>query len=683
MARPTKEERLARIHQDALQEFAQIWAQEGPQREECIEDRRFYSLAGAQWEGALGDQFENKAKFEVNKVHLSIIRIFNEYRNNRITVDFVPKPGASDDLADTLDGLYRADEQDSCAEEAKNNAFEEGVSGGIGAWRLHCDYEDDEDDEECERQRVRFSPIYDADQCVFFDLGTRKQDKSDAKRCYVLFPMARADYVEQYGDDIADWPKASFNGSAFDWVTPDVVWMAERYSVEETRDTVTTWVGLDGSEREVRDSDLAAEEDGGASTLDVLRATGFREGESKKVKRRRVHKHVMSGGRIVEDCGYIPGRHIPIVVFYGKRWVVNGVEKCMGHVRLQKDSQRLANMLRSKLAEITAASSIEKPIVSPERMAGHTSYWDRDNIENYAWLPLNRETDLNGNPILAPLEYTKVPQVPPALAGLLQISEQDLIDLAGNQQAGEEVQQNLSGKAVELIQNRLDMQAYIYMSNMAIAEKRSGQIWLSMAKDILVEEGREMKTVGPQGQRGTVELLRPVLNEETGEVEHENDLSRARCEVSVDIGPTSSSKRSATVRALTGMLQLTQDPDTQHILTSMALLNMEGEGLSDVRDYFRRKLLRMGAVKPTPEEEQQLLQEQAGQQQDPQATYLQAAATQAEADAVAKRANAVLSVAKAEETKAKTAETLANMEQSQTTHVLDTLGALGIVSQPE
>ena len=89
------------------------------EREQCLLDRRFYSIAGAQWEGKLGDQFKNKPKFEVNKVHMSVIRIINEYRNNRITVDFVSKDGsANDDLANTADGLYRADEQRSSANEA-------------------------------------------------------------------------------------------------------------------------------------------------------------------------------------------------------------------------------------------------------------------------------------------------------------------------------------------------------------------------------------------------------------------------------------------------------------------------------------------------------------------------------------------------------------------------------------
>jgi hypothetical protein len=182
MARPTVEQRLGSVHDRALREFDRIQASLRDERKQCLEDRRFYSVAGAQWEGPLSQQFDNKPKFEVNKVHLAVIRIINEYRNNRITVDFVSKDGIDNDaLADTCDGLYRADEDDSSAEEAYDNAFEEAVGGGFGAWRLRNKYEDDEDPEN-EQQRIAFEPIYDADSSVFFDLDAKKQDKSDAKR---------------------------------------------------------------------------------------------------------------------------------------------------------------------------------------------------------------------------------------------------------------------------------------------------------------------------------------------------------------------------------------------------------------------------------------------------------------------------------------------------------------------
>ena len=669
----TKDQRLATVHAEAMSEFDTIQGTMRDERLQCLEDRRFYSIAGAQWEGNLYEQYLNKPKFEVNKIHLAVMRIINEYRNNRITVDFVSKDGTDDDkMADVCDGLFRSDEQDSGANEAYDNAFEEAVGGGFGAFRLRAVYED-EYDEENEKQRIRIEPIYDADTTVFFDLDAKRQDKSDARMCYVLTAMTPDAYREVWQDDPTTWPKG-IQQSQFDWATSDVVYVAEVYRVEEASELIRIFQTLDGQEEKYFEKDF----DQDPELEMMLEAVGTKEIRQRRVKRRKVRKYIMSGSKVLDDSGYIAGDQIPIIPVYGKRWFVDNVERCMGHVRLAKDAQRLKNMQLSKLGEISALSTVEKPIFTPEQVAGHEMMWSEDNLKNYPYLLLNTVTDANGGEVLSgPVGYTKPPQIPPALAGLLQITEQDMSDLLGKPDAAEEVVSNISGKAVELIQQRLDMQTFIYMSNMAKAIKRCGEVWLSMARDILVEPGRKMKSVGLGGELSSIEMGKPMLNPKTGEVEYENDLSNAKFDVAVDVGPASATKRSATVRALLGMIQIAPDPETQQVLTSMAMMNMDGEGISEVRAYFRDKLIKMGVIQPTEQEGEKLLAEmQAAQQPDPQAQYLQAAAMEAQAKAGQAQANTEYTLARAEETRAKTVEVLAGIQQKERTNVVETAKAL-------
>lgn len=667
----SKEQILQDVHADAVRKFARIQSAVRNERLQCLQDRRFYSISGAQWEGPLGLQFENKPKFEVNKIHLAVIRIINEYRNNRIGVSFSPRDGTrGDKLADACAGLYRADEADSGAQEAYDNAFEEAVGGGFGAWRLRCDLEDEEDEED-EKQRILIEPIFDADSCVFFDLDSKRQDKADARHCFVLSSMSRQAYEEEYEDDCASWPKM-IHQNEFDWLTPDVVYVAEYYRLEKVSEIFHIFKGLDGQEKRISEEELSEDED----LENFLNATGFKEIAQKKVSRNKVHKYVMNGAKIIEDCGYIAGKNIPIVPVYGKRWFVDNVERCMGHVRLAKDAQRLKNMQLSKLGEISALSTIEKPIFSPEQVQGFSLMWSEDNVKNYPYLLLNSLTDFNGQPVATgPIGYTKPPQVPQAMAALLQVTEQDIQDVLGNQQAGESLQTAISGVAVELVQNKLDMQTYIYVSNMAKAVKRSGEIWLSMAKDIIVESGRKMKIVDEQGEVSNVEILKSFVNSD-GATELENDLSEANFDVTVNVGPTSGSKRSATVRALTNMMQITQDPETLQVLGAMTMMNMEGEGIGEVREFFRKKLLKMGVVEPSEEEAQELQAAAQNQQPDPNAQFLQASAEQAQAQAVKSRADTLLIVAKADQTKAETAKTISTMTNESREHVLNVYQSL-------
>jgi hypothetical protein len=660
MARIPTDQRLANLHADALRQYNDIQTALRDERLQCLQDRRFYSLCGAQWEGPLYDQYENKPKFEVNKIMLAVIRIVNEYRNNRITVDYVSKDGSENDkLAEVCDGLYRADEQASVADEAYDNAFEEAVGGGIGAWRLRTVYEDEEDDED-DRQRIRFEPIYDADSSVFFDLNAKRQDKSDAKFCFVVTSMTRDSYKEIYNDDPADWPKI-IHQYEFDWATPDVVFVAEYYKLEEKTETIRIFQNITGEEERYTQADFANDE----MLEETLLAIGTTEIRQKRVKRMRVRKYIMSGGKVLEDAGYIAGKNIPIVVVYGKRWFVDNIERCMGAVRLAKDAQRLKNMQLSKLGEISALSSIEKPIMTPEQVAGHQVMWAEDNLRDYPYLLVNPITGPDGNTqVSGPVAYTRSAAIPPAMAALLQITEQDMQDILGNPQGADKMVSGVSGKAVEMIQTRVDMQTFIYMSNFAKGMKRCGEIWLGMAKEIYTEDKRKMKTIAPTGEAGMVELMQPTIDQETGAMVMANDLSDATFDVVAEVGPSSSSKRAATVRALTGMLQITQDPETQQVLTAMAMMNMEGEGVGDANAYFRKKLLRMGVVKPTDSEAEELMAEMQGKPQDPNALYLQAAAEEATAKAAKARADTVETVASAELKRAQTLETLGKVDET-------------------
>jgi hypothetical protein len=664
----TKDEIWSGVHDEALKRFSQI---EGNLRDErmcSLEDRRFYSIAGAQWEGSMFRDWGNKPRIEVNKVHRGVMRIINEYRNNRISVEYIPKDGTeADELAETCNGLYRADEIDSHAEEAMDNAFEEAVGGGFGAWRLRTELEDEyaEDEEEEDYQRIRFEPIFDADSTVFFDLNAKRQDKSDAMFAFVLTAMTPEAYEAEWNDDPASWPKSVYM-TQFDWSTQDAVYVAEYYVVEKRKEKVFIYADVLGNEEEYTREDLEDEE-----TALMIAATGMTLVREKIRKLRKIHKWILSGGGVLEDSGYIAGSHIPIVPVYGKRWFVDNRERFMGAVRLAKDSQRLKNMQLSKLAEISAYSAARKPIMTPEQIAGHENVWGNDNVENYRYLLLNPVTDGQGNEQpMGPIGYSEPPDIPQPLAALLQITEQDVADLMGMQDAAEEMTPNISGKAIELIQTRVDQNNFIYMSNMAKAVKRCGEIWLSMARDVYVERGRKMKTVAESGDIAGITLNTPTIDEETSATVYANDLERAKFDVAVTVGPSSESKRAGTVRSLVGMLQFAQnDPEMSTVLTSMAMMNMEGEGLKDVRKFFRTRLVKMGAVEPNEEEMQAMEAELSAQEPDANAALLMAEAEKSQTQAL-------LNVARVAETEAKTAKTMADIDSQGKSDALNVLKEL-------
>ena len=112
--------------------------------------------------------------------------------------------------------------------------------------------------------------------------------------------MTPAAYKEEWGDDPQTWPK-SVTRVMFDWYTPEVVYVAEYYRVEETTDYMVTFEGLTGDEEKELLSVLKE------GKIEEMEALGYKEVKRKKIKQKRVHKWIMSGGKILEDCGYIAG----------------------------------------------------------------------------------------------------------------------------------------------------------------------------------------------------------------------------------------------------------------------------------------------------------------------------------------------------------------------------------------
>jgi hypothetical protein len=665
---------LDELHASAMDEFDEIQEATREEREQCLQDRRFYSIAGAQWEDGLRNQFENRPKFEFNKIHLSIMKIISEYRNNAMSVNFISKDGSSDDdMAEICNSLFRSDEQDSVAAEAYDNAFEEAIGGGFGAMRLLTEYCDD-GDEDNDEQRIRIEPIFDADTSVYFDLNAKRQDKSDAQSCYVLTAMSPRAYEAEYDEPPVSMPKET-GQYGFDWTTQDVVYVAELFKVETKKVSIFDYKGLDGTEKRFSQYDFDDDE----GLAKELKATGWKKTREKKVTKKAVHKYIINGAKVLEDCGIIVGENIPIIPVYGKRWFIENLERCMGHVRLAKDPQRLKNMQISQLAILSSVSQTEKPIFYPEQITGHEMRWAEDNLKNNPFLLVNSMTDVNGNTLPGgPVGYTKPPVIAPALGALLTITDMDIKEILGGGNNNEEVTANLSGVAVESIHQRQDMQSFIYLSNMSKAVQRLGEVWLSMAKRVFIEPGRKLKAIDQLGETTSVELFKQAINKTTGVVETQNDIAAADFDVAVEVGPSSSSRKQSTVRTVMAMMPLVQDPEVQQALSLLAATNMEGEGIGEFKDYLRKRSVQMGIVKPNEEEAKEMAEAAQNQQPDANAEYLKAAAAEAEAKATKARADVLQVVANSELTKAKTAETLAGIDLDERQQALDAAQQFGV-----
>jgi hypothetical protein len=601
------------------------------------------------WEGPWGDQFANSIKVEIDKLSKGVDKIVQDYRSNRIVPDFRPAGGNSDtETGDTLDGIHRADSYHFKAQQARDNAFEEAVAGGFGAYRLCNDYADPYD-KEADEQRINPGLIIvDADQRVYFDPNSKLYDKSDARFAFVLTADSREAFEDDWPEKASDWPENRMN-AAFGWYTPDVVIKAEYYEVEDRTDDLLIFTQkLSGEEQrwwadEIEDDDIAE-----------LKAKGWKKATKKK-PRKRIRKYILSGAEVLEDCGYIAGDRIPVVPMYGKRWFVDNQERFRGYVSKRMDAQRIYNGKVSKLAEVDALAPREKPIFLAEQMPPELQdLWARQEQDRHPYALVNPVIDSDGKYVaMGPIGKIEPPQFPQIAAALLQISSQDLTDETDD--GSDEVKANTSAEAMDIAATRIDAKSGIYLDNMRQSVQCEGEIYLSMAREVYFEQGRPVETMSEDGEDGEAILHEPYTDK-TGRFRVRNDFAQGKYKVIVDVTEATATRRDKTVKSMLNTAAVAvqaQDMELAQVAVLTAVMNQDGEGMTSMRKYARKRLVAMGAEEPNEEEQAQMQQAQEQQSQKPdietaKATEALASAGLKQAQTEKEKADTVLKLAQAQ-----------------------------------
>lgn len=448
--------------------FDRAYSPQQEVREKCIEATRFARVPGGQWEGAtaagtkLDEQFEKYPKFEINKVATELNRIIAEYRNNRITVKF--RPGdreASEELANKLNGLFRADYEETDGGEACDNAFDDAATGGFGCFRLTSMLVNEYDPMD-DRQRIAIEPIYDPSRSVWFDPDAKKYDKSDALWAFCMYSLSPEKYEAEYGKKPpASLDVTSMTSWEYDWFDADVIYIAKYYEVRKESVDVISYRHPITGEIATYDSDQVEDIE------DELAIAGFQEVARRSVKRRRVYVSVVDGDGFLEKPRRIPGEHIPLIPVYGKRWFIDDIERVEGHIAKAMDPQRLYNLQVSMLADTAAQDPGQIPIVGMEQIRGLEKHWEARNKKRPAFLPLREVRDKSGNIIAGatPAGYTQPAVMNQALAALLQQTSADIQEVTGGSQAMQQMPSNIAQETVNNLMNRADMASFIYLDN--------------------------------------------------------------------------------------------------------------------------------------------------------------------------------------------------------------------------
>jgi len=276
--------------------------------------------------------------------------------------------------------------------------------------------------------------------------------------------------------------------------------------------------------------------------------------------------------------------------------------------------------------DAVARSPRPKPIFTPEQLQGFEHMYEEGGSENnYPYLLQNRKTPQDEDLPIGPVAQMPEQTIPLALTQSIALTREAVEDVANPGLPQNIADPDMSGKAVLAVQERMDMQSFIFQSNYKHAARRDGEIWASMAREVYDTPRKVMLTL-PDGTRKEVMLMEEVMDPETGTIVVLKDLTNKAFDVYADVGPSYNSQKQQTREELKGLIAgLAPGDPMRNILMMKYMELMDGANFDDVRDYARKELIMMGVKEPDTDEEKAALQQaQESQQEDPNSMIGQA-----------------------------------------------------------
>jgi hypothetical protein len=555
-------------------------------REEAQTDLKF--LAGEQWEPEDVTARAGRPCLTINQLPQFVAQVVGDIRINRPAIKARPAEDADKDLASIREGLIRAIEHDSKAQQVYSAAGQAQVACGIGNFRVALEYASDEVFERNIRIKSIHNPF-----AVVWDTGITDPTGADAGWCFVAEDIPRKVFEARYPDKkAAELGQDYIDELARDgWMTRDVVRVSEYWIMKERPAQIALL--QDGSVKE-----LPKDEARRQAMLPMVARNGSGALMVRKTTRKVACMYLITGHDILEDPVEYPLSRIPIFRVPG--WEVNTGERTIrfGLVRFAKDAQRLKNYWRSVAAEKLALAPRQQFLVH-ESQAG-----DADEFRNAA---NNGDTVLSWSGPQPPVRLDP----PPIEAALLQeaaLNAQDMKDVTGLHDASLGAKSNeTSGRAIMARQREGDVASYIYHDNLKSAIAECGRVVNDLIP-ITYDTARTIRVLGEDEQQRVQRVNDPMDPDSV-------DLAKGKYDIVVETGPSYSTKR---VEAAESMMQFVQAvPGAAQVASDLIAKAQDWPLADEIAERLKKALPPGFADEDDPQKmtpEQQQAKQQAMQQ---------------------------------------------------------------------
>jgi hypothetical protein len=521
----------------------------------------------------------------MDEINQYLNQVKNDYRQNRPSIKARPVDDKGDkEVAEAFQGLIRNIEDQSNADLAYDNAFDQALDGGFGYWRVLTEYADDESFD----QEIRIALIKNRF-AVYLDPDRQLPDGSDAEFGFVTEWVNKDEFNRLYPNA----KEASFKeGEGDEWSNEDSIRVAEYFYVEYKSRTLIRMP--DGT---IADKAEWPEEAGEVPE----------ELKTRTVQERKVCWVKTNGDEALEKREW-PGKWIPIVEVIGNEIDIEGKSKKSGIVESAMDPQRMHNYAVSSFVESVALAPRAPWVAYEGQLEGHENEWKTANRRNISVLQAKPVVDESTGTILPLPQRQPPPGIPAGWAGIVEGSRGWVQSAMGmyNTSLGAPSSAR-SGKAIMAEKREGDTATFHYPDNMAKSIRHCGRIIIDLIPKIydtkrivrlLEEDGTEdyaMFDPSIQGPKIEQQLsdgtIRKIYNPTVG-----------KYDVTISVGPSYTTKRQEGAEMMTQVMQ--GNPEMMNLLGDIYFRILDVPYGDKIADRFKTML---------PPQVQQMESEDKGQ----------------------------------------------------------------------
>lgn len=561
----TDEESLCKTVRECL---SQAWENEKENREEASVDLAF--LAGDQWPDAVRREREAQRRpmLTINRLPQFLRQVTNDIRQADLAIKVAPVDDQSDPkLAKIYNGILRQIHYQSNAHHVYSAAAEHQAACGIGWFRITTEWADDSGwDQELKVELIPH-PL-----SVYCDPAAVKPDRSDAMWMIVTEMIPTATFKERYPKaGLDDVDVSSDNSSSrLYWASRDAVRVAEYWCRKPYEKTI----GLTAEGQSIDLTDVKP----------AMRAYLPPIVKERQQTAYKVEMHLVGGNSVLSGPHPWMGKHIPLVPVIGAEIPLESKVYRHGVIRYARDAQQMYNYMRTASVEWIGLAPKSPYLVTTGMLSDPNikAAWDSHNTTNRPYLPYKPDPGMPNGP-----KREHPPEMPTAVMQETQIASEDMKATTGIYDAGLGRQSNeTSGRAILARQREGDVANYHFADNLEMSLGHAGRILIDLIPKVYDNE-RVIRLMGEDDSE-EFEPINQVVMGYDGMPMVINNLSAARFDVRVNIGPSYSTKRMETADAMLQFMQAV--PAAAQVAPDLVAKALDFPGADEVAKRLRNTI---------------------------------------------------------------------------------------------